>query len=527
MIEASSKQDRTNGVSIRIVPQQSRVLQRFVRRGCALVVTLVAAGCAVGPNYRKPAVDIPTHFKEGVDWERAHANPQASLSSNWWLAYHDDTLTHLIEQAIKGNPSITQAESAYRLAQAMVAANTANLFPSINAGITTTRYGYGAAAATSSATHTMAGSFNVVSAGVSASWEPDLWGQIRREIESSKESAQASDALLAGERLSIAASVAADYFALRQADVDIGLLTQQQQIDTRMLDMTRASFEQKQSSSSDVLMAQDTLEQVVAYLQATQVTREQCEHALAVLTGVPPGNFSIAPEPHYAFGTPSVPLALPSQLLERRYDVVSAERLAAAANAKIGVAEAAFFPTVTLGAQAGYQSNGFSNLFTVPNRFWTLGPSLTQPIFDGGARLAALHEARATYDQSVAAYRQTVLSAFQSVEDSLSSTNHLKQQEHAYADMYQRNQQLFGNEQAQLQVGMASEQNLLTQQLALLVAQQNLSDTQALLTQSSVTLIKNLGGGWEWDNAKQAPVSTAASSESQTAARHSTPPAVQ
>ena len=512
---AKSQRENAGGLCAGAPCPPSSVIQRFTRCGSVLVATLLAAGCAVGPDYRKPTVEIPTQFKQGVDWQRAHANPQASLSSTWWLEYHDDTLTRLIEQALSANQSIAQAEAAYRLAQATVAASTANLFPTINAGISGTRLGLGPGASMTSSTFARPGIYNIVSANVSASWEPDLWGQIRREIESSKESAQATDAQLAGERLSIAASVATDYFALRQADVDIGLLEQQQQIDAHILDMTRASYEQKESSSNDVLMAQDTLEQVIAYLQATQATREQYEHAIAVLTGVAPSNFSVAPEAHYAFVTPAVPLALPSQLLERRYDVVSAERSAAAANAKIGVAEAAFFPTLMLSAQAGFQFTTLASLFSLPNRLWTLGPSLTQPIFDGGARKAALREARATYDGYVAAYRQTVLTAFQSVEDSLSSSNHLMQQEQAYADVYRRNQQLFDNEQTQFQVGTASEQNVLSQQLTLLLAQQNLQDTQALLTLSSVTLIRNLGGGWQWDDPKGAPVDSTASSGSQ------------
>jgi NodT family efflux transporter outer membrane factor (OMF) lipoprotein len=206
-------------------------------------------------------------------------------------------------------------------------------------------------------------------------------------------------------------------------------------------------------------------------------------------------------EPAYAFVVPDVPLGLPSQLLERRYDVVSAERTAASANEQIGAAEAAFFPTLTLSAEGGFQHNTFANLFSLPNRLWTLGPDLAATIFDGGARLAVVHETRATYDENVALYRNTVLSAFQSVEDSLSSVNHLRQQTHAFADIYDRNQQLFESERAQLQAGAASEQDLLTEQLTLLQAQQNLNDTQALLTQGSVALIRNLGGGWQSDDA--------------------------
>jgi len=490
-----------------------RLNRNALRWCCAAATAFCIAGCAVGPNYKKVAVDIPESFKEGVDWQRANANLQASLSSTWWLEYSDTTLTHLVEQAQKANPAIAQAEASWRLAQADVAANVASLFPFIGAGMSGARSGAGAAGASGASGGSLQpGVHNFVSADLSASWELDLWGGIRRQVESSKASAQASDAQLAGVRLSIAASVATDYFELRRSDVDIGLLEQEHQIDARILDMTHASYAQGEASNDSVLAAQDNLEAVIADLQATKTSREQYEHALAVLTGVPPASFSIAPVSNYAFITPTVPLALPSQLLERRYDVVSAERNAAAANAKIGAAEAAFFPTLTLSAQGGFQHNALANLFSVPNRFWTLGPDLAATIFDGGARTAAVREARATYDESVAAYRQTVLSAFQNVEDSLSSWNHLAQQSQAFVEIYRRNKRLFDSQHAQYEFGTASEQNLLTRQLTLLLAQQNLSDTQAALTLASVTLIRNLGGGWQWNDANEAAASVASSS---------------
>lgn len=499
------------GFDMHIGARKSNLAQRpfgIVWRGCMVIAMVVAAGCAVGPDYRKPSVEVPASFKEGVDWQPAQVNPQASLSSTWWLDYRDDTLTHLIDQSFKANQSIAQAEAAYRLAQATVLANASSFFPTITAGLSGARAGTGTGAAgavTGSAGSTgtsIPGVSNSVSANLAASWELDLWGQVRREVESAKASAQASDAQLAGEHLSIAASVATDYFQLRQADVDINLLKQQQQIDARILEMTRVGFKEGFASSDDVLNAQDTLELVIADLQTTETSREQYEHAIAVLIGVPPGSFSISPDAHYVFVAPAVPLALPSELLERRYDVVSAERTAAAANAQIGAAEAAFFPTLTLSAQGGYQHNTLAHLFTLPNRVWTLGPDLAATIFDGGARTAAVREARATYDQDVAAYRQAVLTAFQNVEDSLSSLNHLQRQADAYANIFRRNQQLFDSERAQFQVGTVSEQNLLDQQLTLLLAQQNLADTQALLTQGRIALVRNLGGGWQWDEAK-------------------------
>ncbi|TDG08245.1 efflux transporter outer membrane subunit [Paraburkholderia guartelaensis] len=479
-------------------------------RRCAAALALAAlAGCAIGPNYSKPAVEIPATFKEGVDWQRAQANPQAALASSWWTVYDDPKLTQLIEQSLKANQSIVAAEAAYRLAQATVDASVASLFPVVTAGMSATRSGTGTNAATggvSSTTGTVPGVHNSVSVSAAASWEPDLWGQIRREIESSKASAQASDAQLAGERLSITASLADDYFALRQADFDIASLKQQQAIDTRLLDITRTAYAQGTASNDDVLTAQDTLELVVAALQSTETSREQDEHAIAMLIGVAPASFTLPPQADYAFNTPAVPLALPSQLLQRRPDVVQAERSAAAANAKIGAAEAAFFPILDLSIEGGFEHNTFAHLFSLPSRVWTLGPDIAATIFDGGARTAAVHEARATYDEAAANYRQAVLGAFQNVEDSLSSWNHLAQQEAAYANIYQRNQALFASTQAQLGAGTASEQSLLTQQLTLLQAQQSLKDTQSLLMQSSVALIKNLGGGWQWDEKAGAAV---------------------
>ena len=481
----------------------------FWQRGSVAAATLCVMGCAVGPNYHQPTVQIPESFKEGVDWQRAQANPQGSLSSTWWLDYHDDQLSKLVDAALRANQSIIAADAAYRLAQATVSASGAALYPTVSASASGTRAQYGSTAAASA--NAPPGVYHYVTAGVSANWELDLWGKTRRQIESSKAEAQASDAQRAGLRLSIAASVASDYFALRQADIDIDFLRQQQRVYGDLSAITQAGYTQGGSSGDDVLIAQDTLEAVIAALQMTQIQREQYEHAIAVLIGVPPGNFSLEPRQDYVFVTPAVPISLPSRLLERRYDVVSAERQAASANAQIGVAEAAFYPTLDLAAQGGYVNNQFAHLISMPNRFWTLGPTLAETLFDGGARRAAMREARATYDEEVATYRQTVLTAFQSVEDSLSSWNHLQQQTQAYTTIYQRTQTLFDHTRAQRDIGAASAQSLLNEQLTLLSAKQNLEDSQALLTQSSVTLIKNLGGGWQWDESRQAATATPSS----------------
>lgn len=470
----------------------------------ALALSLTLGGCMVGPDYHKPAIELPMSFKEGAQWQRAQANPQGALDSQWWLAYQDPILNDLIARSAKANQSIIAAEAAWRLAQAQVASSRAALLPTVGVGLSGTRGAVGGGNNSSNSSTGSSGTTGGVSGGVvqtvsatlSASWEPDLWGLVRRGIESSQASAQASDALLAGVRLSISASVASNYLGLRQLDIDVGLLQQQQTINQQLLEMIQVQTVQGTATNDQLLVAQDQLTSVVAALQTAERSREQFEHALAVLVGVAPVQFNLPPTANYRFVLPMPPLSLPSSLLQRRPDVVSAERAAAAANAKIGVAEAAFFPTLDLTGQVGYRGTALGGLFGVPNRIWTLGPALAETIFEGGAREAAVQQAQASYDQDVANYRGTVLGALQNVEDNLSAINHLHAQAQAFEQIYQRNQQLFGSQEAQKRVGTVSQQTVLTQQLVLLQTEQSLRDTQGLLSQGSVALFQSLGGGW-------------------------------
>ena len=460
-----------------------------------LAISLMLGGCTVGPDYQKPAMELPQSFKEGAQWQRAASNPQGALDSQWWLAYQDPVLNDLVARSAKANQSIIAAEAAYRLAQAQVASSRAGLWPTVGVGVSGSR-GQGGDGSSSSSTAST-GVKNTVSATLTASWEPDLWGQVRRGIESSQATAQQSDALLAGVRLSISSSVASNYLALRQMDIDVRLLQQQQTINQQLLDMIQAQFTQGVATHDQLLVAQDQLTTSIADLQTSLRDREQYEHALAVLVGVAPSEFSVAPRTDFAFVVPRPPLSLPSTLLQRRPDVVAAERSAAAANAKIGVAEAAFFPTLDLTASAGYRGSALGGLFSLPNRIWTLGPALAETLFDGGAREAAVKQAEAGYDQVAANYRGTVLSALQNVEDNLSAINHLQTQADAFGQVFARNQQLFGSQEAQLRAGTVSREAVLTQQLVLLQAEQNLRDTQGQLSQGSVALIQSLGGGWQ------------------------------
>jgi len=493
-------------------------MNKLTKRSGALAAALLLAGCTIGPDYHQPKVELPTGFKEGANWQRSAANPQGALDSQWWLVFNDPQLTHLVEQSLKANQSIVAAEAAYRFAQAEVDADRSSLFPTVTADISGSRSKTNSASGSTVGAIGNGGIRNSTSAGLAASWEPDLWGGIRRQIESGKENLQATDAQLAGERLSIAASVATDYLALRQDDIDVDLLEKQQRVDVRLLDLTRASYQQGIASNDTLLIAEDTLESVIANLQTSKIAREQEEHAIAALIGVPPANFSIAPQPGYTYATPDIPLAIPSVLLERRPDVVVAERTAASANARIGVAKAAFFPNLNLSAQGGFEANTLAHLFTLPSRVWTLGPDLAATVLDGGARTAAVHEAEATYDQDAANYRQAVLTAFQNVEDSLSSVNHLNDQARAFQNVYQRNVLLFNSEQAQLSAGTASEQNLLTQQLTLLTAEQGQRDAQGQVAQNEVLLIKNLGGGWSGEQTSAGSVASVGNTASTQAA---------
>ncbi|WP_256261292.1 efflux transporter outer membrane subunit [Pseudomonas gingeri] len=462
-----------------------------------LLLSLSISGCMVGPDYQKPPIELPQTFKEGAQWQRAAANPQGALDSQWWLDYHDPVLNDLMVRAAKANQSIVSAEAAYRLAQAQVASSRAGLWPTVTAGLSGSR-GVGKSGSSGTTSSASGGSVEQsVSATLGASWEPDLWGLVRRGIESSQASAQASDALLAGVRLSIGGSVASNYFGIRQLDIDIRLLDEQQRINQQLLDITQAAFTQGTASNDQLLVAQDQLTTVVAALQTSQRSREQFEHALAVLVGVAPAQFSLAPVDSFAFNLPATPLNLPSGLLQRRPDVVAAERSVAAANAKIGVADAAFYPNLDLTAQVGYTGSALGGLFSLPNRIWSVGPALAETLFDGGARSAAVKEAEASYDEEVANYRGTVLSALQNVEDNLSALNHLQTQAQSYQQIYQRNQQLFGSQQAQQKAGTVSLQDVLTQKLILLQTEQSLRDTQGQLTQGSVSLIQSLGGGWQ------------------------------
>jgi len=473
-------------------------LRAGVLAGCLLAGM---AACTLGPDYQRPAIEVPGHFEEGLQWQSAHPDTAQALRDDWWRSYHDAVLDGLVDRALQANLSIAQAEAAYRVAESGVRSAAAAYYPTISAGLGAARTGFGSNAPVVVGNFPGNRAYSLYSASVGASWLPDLWGSVRRSVEAARAGAQASDAQRAGIRLSICASVVANYFALRQADADVALLTQQRDLIARLHDMAVGAHAIGGASDDEVLVANNALDAVSAAVQAAQALREQDEHALAVLLGQAPAALRLAPQPDYAFTVPSIPVGLPSQLLERRYDVVMAERTAAAANARIGVTKAAFFPTLTLSAQGGLDSQTLPHLLSYSNRVWTLGSSLAEKLFDAGARDAALDAARAEYDAQAALYRNTVIAAFQGVEDALSALHHLDEEVASQARILGANQTLYEHALGQWHAGAASEQSALAAQLLLLQARQSETDTRAAWSRSSVALILNLGGGWQWQPA--------------------------
>jgi len=448
------------------------------------------AACAAGPDYVRPKMGVPAAYKEAGDWKPADPRPAASGLA-WWQAYGDPVLDGLMADAQGANQNIRQAEATYRQAKAIVDEDRAGLFPTIglNAGAERARGN------TTGAVHT-GNSFNL---GLAGSWEPDLWGSVRRTIESGEASAQASADDLAAARLSIQTTLAQDYVQLRIADQQRDLYATTIDAYTKALKLTRAQHAAGVALQSDVSLAEAQLAQAQAAAVDLDATRAQLEHAIAVLTGRAPAQFALAPVPAaqpLALKMPATPAGLPSELLEHRPDIAGAERRAAAANANIGVAKAAYFPQLTLSASGGFGAAAISHLFDTPSRVWSLGAALAQTIFDGGLRTARVRQAEAAFDITVAQYKQTVLAGFQQVEDELALLR-LLDQETAFQDQAVRaSQQAEQSAIAQYRAGTVSYLNVVTTQTTLLNNQRTLVQLRGRLLAASITLVSATGGGW-------------------------------
>jgi NodT family efflux transporter outer membrane factor (OMF) lipoprotein len=476
-----------------------------IRQRCLCAVTLAAtalAGCNVGPKYARPPADSAPAYKElsvpdteaAAGWKLAHPS-DSTLHGNWWEIFNEPELNNLESQLNISNQTIAQAMGNLEQARAVVKESRAQLFPTLTGGVGFSRIRNPLAGTTAAGTGNVR-SFNEYTVPFDASWVPDLWGRVRNTIAANVANAQISASDLENVRLTAQAELAVDYFDLRGQDALKQLLHSTVAAYQQSLDLTKALYETGIDSDEAVAQAETQLEATQAQETNLGIFRAQLEHAIATLSGKPASSFSVATVPLSA-NPPAIPVGVPSQLLERRPDISAAERSMAQANAQIGVARAAYYPTVTLSAAFGLESTKLSDWFTWPFRFWTLGPQATETIYDAGLRRATVQQFRATYDADTAAYRQTVLTAFQQVEDDLSTLRILAiqiQQQDAAVKSAERNLNVATD---RYRLGIDPYLNVITAQTSFLTNQQTAVNLHIQQMTASVQLVEALGGGWD------------------------------
>ena len=458
----------------------------------ATIGALFCAGCMVGPDYFKPSVPMTATYKEDQGWKLARPSDTIPRGK-WWEIFGDPQLNALEEQVSEANQNVKVAEAHFRQARALIGFARAGLFPTVSAG-------FSASSLRDSTNRPFVTSANGASTGDflltgDISYEIDLWGRIRRSVTAAREEAQATAGDLESARLSIQAELAVDYLEVRSADAQQRLLNDTVQAFKEALQLTINRFEGGAAPKSDVAQAQTQLETTQVQATDIAVQRAQLEHAIAVLIGKPPAEFSLPPAP-LDLQPPDIPAGLPSELLERRPDIAAAERRVAEANEQIGIAKAAYFPTVTLNALLGFESSSIRNLGGWQSFLWAVGSSLAQTIFDGGRRRATSEAALANYDATVASYRQATLDAFQQVEDNLAALRILEletqQQERAVVSA-RESLQLFTN---RYKGGVDNYLQVITAQTVALTNERNQVDIMRRRMDASVLLVKALGGGW-------------------------------
>ena len=456
-----------------------------------LVLLGALPGCAVGPDYKRPQVQITSAYKEAGEWKPAQ--PQDDLDrGKWWGVFGDPQLDVFLQQVEISNQNVLVADAQFRRAQALVASSRAAYFPTLDAGVSVVR----SRSPTGVIGGTTAGrTITNRSASLNSAWEADLWGRLRRTVESSEAGAQASAADLAAARLSAQAELASDYFQLRILDAQKQLLEDTVAAFQKSLDLTKNRYDAGVAAKVDLVQAETQLKSTQAQAIDTRVQRAQLEHAIAVLIGKAPAEFSIAPTP-LAVAMPRVPVGLPSELLERRPDVAAAERRVAAANAQIGVAKAAYFPSLTLSASYGSRSAVASQLFTAPSGFWSIGPALAQSIFDAGLRRAQTEQAIAGYDATVAEYRQAVLAGFQEVEDNLAALRILGEEAEVQDGAVRAARESVLLTTNQYKAGIVSYINVVTVQTTQLNNERTAVGILGRRLVAAMILVKALGGGW-------------------------------
>lgn len=452
----------------------------------ALAIT-VLSGCAAGPDYVRPKLTVPADYKEAEGWNRA-VPADALDRGTWWTLFQDPALDGLMHQVEVSNQNLAAAEAAYRQARALVREQRASLFPTVSLDGSGTR-----SRSAGSSTSSVGQNYRY---DIGASWEPDLWGRIRRNVEGASAQADASAADLASARLAAQGELAANYFQLRESDIEMGLLKATVDAYQRALTITRNRYAASIAAKSDLLQAQTQLANAQASLANLSQQRAQLEHAIAVLVGRTPADFNLAADPAWKAQVPEVPLSLASDLLQRRPDIAAAERRVAAANAQVGVAQSAFFPSFTLSASRGGGASEIGRLFDAPSSLWSLGLSLAQTLFDGGARRATRDAARAGYDQSVAQYRQTALTAFEDVENQLVATRVLVERTQWLAQASQSADEAERIALNRYQAGLVVYTDVVVAQTSALSARQSLAQANRDRQTTAVALIQALGGGW-------------------------------
>jgi NodT family efflux transporter outer membrane factor (OMF) lipoprotein len=456
-----------------------------------LILVILLTGCAVGPDYRKPEAPTAAQFKEMQGWREAQPKDQLPRGS-WWTVFGDAELDRLMQRLEISNQNIRIAEARLRQARAVADQARAGLFPTLTANASATR---SKAPSLANQPNFATGAVNNFNAGLNASWELDLWGRVRRSVEAGEASWQASAAQLEAARLSARATLAQNYFALRVADTTKRLLEDTVKAYQRSLELTRNRYAAGVVARVDVVQAEVQMKSAQASLIDVGVERAQLEHAIALQLGDVPVNFALAPT-DLKIAMPQVPVALPSELLERRPDIAAAERAMAAANAQIGVAKAAFFPTLTLSGASGFRTTNFGNLFSAPSRFWSLGAAAAEGIFDGGARRAVSDQAVAAYDIQVATYRQAVLTGFQEVEDNLAALRILEEEAALQDEVVQAARHALELTNNQYSAGVVSYLNVITAQTTALANERTAVNVLGRRLTASVGLIHALGGGW-------------------------------
>jgi NodT family efflux transporter outer membrane factor (OMF) lipoprotein len=453
-----------------------------------------SSGCTVGPKYRRPAAEVPPAYKEVGDWKPAQPNDQ-NLGGNWWTIFQDPQLDALELQVNVSNQNLKAAEAQFRQARAVLRYNRADYYPTVTAGPSAARTRVSNNRPPPSSTFDGI-TYNDFALPFDFSYQADVWGRVRRTVESSREQAQASAADLATVNLSMHADLAIDYFLARSLDAEEQLLSSTVTQYEQALELIETRFAGGIASDLEVQQASTQLETTRAQAIDVGVARSQYEHAVAILIGKPPAEFSLPPLPLTA-PPPNIPVSVPSELLERRPDIAAAERRVASANAQIGVAKSAYYPLINLGATGGFESSSITTLLSGPSGLWSFGLSAVTTVFDVGRRRAASDQAIAAYDQSVANYRQTVLTGFQQVEDNVAALRILEREAQTQDKAVEAAQKYLDLAVTRYKGGVTSYLEVTTAQTASLSDQVTAVNLLGRRMVNSVMLIQALGGGWD------------------------------